>query len=76
MVENSGSRGELGHSPAHALLSGLSMKLLIFVGLNVFGALGWWVGERFGLVTAFVLSGVGTIFGVYAGWWTARRLLE
>lgn len=51
------------------------MKLLIFVGLNVFGALGWWAGEQFGLMTAFIASGIGSLFGVYAGWWTARRLL-
>lgn len=52
------------------------MKLLIFVGLNVFGALGWWAGEQFGVLAAFIASGIGSLFGVYAGWWTARRLLE
>jgi hypothetical protein len=52
------------------------VKLLIFVGLNVFGAIGWWLGEYVGLMTAFLLSGVGSVFGVYAGWWAANRLLN
>ncbi|HEX5177208.1 MAG TPA: hypothetical protein VFV83_09280 [Chthoniobacteraceae bacterium] len=52
------------------------VKLLIFVGINVFGALGWWLGERYGLMTAFIASGIGSILGVYIGWLTARRLLE
>lgn len=51
------------------------MKLLIFVGLNLFGALGWYVGEPFGLMTAFLASSVGSVVGVYAGWFAARRLL-
>ncbi len=52
------------------------MKLLIFVSLNVFGAIGWWLGELMGgIMTAFFVSGVGSIFGVYAGWATARRYL-
>jgi hypothetical protein len=51
------------------------VKLLIFVGINVFGALGWWLGERFGVMTAFIASGAGSLLGVYVGWSTARRLL-
>jgi hypothetical protein len=52
------------------------VKLLIFVGINLFGALGWWAGEQYGLMTAFIASAVGSLFGVYAGWWTARRFLS
>lgn len=52
------------------------MKLIIFVSLNVFGALGWWLGESYGVMTSFLLSGVGSIVGVYLGWRLARRLLE
>ena len=52
------------------------MKLLIFVGINVFGAVGWWIGEQFGLTTALVASGIGSILGVFAGWAIARRLLD
>ena len=52
------------------------MKLLIFVGMNVFGGLGWWLGEQFGIGTAFVASGIGSILGVYVGWRVARNLFD
>ena len=52
------------------------MKLLIFVGMNVFGGLGWWVGEQFGIGTAIVASGIDTILGVYVGWAVARRIFD
>jgi hypothetical protein len=52
------------------------VKVIIFISLNVFGALGWWIGEPYGIMTAFVLGGVGSIVGVYLGWLAARRLLE
>jgi hypothetical protein len=52
------------------------VKLLIFVSLNVFGALGWWLGEPYGVMTAFLLGAVGSVLGVYLGWLAARRLLE
>jgi hypothetical protein len=35
-------------------------------------ALGWWIGERAGLMTAFFLSLVGTAVGVYA----SRRIVR
>jgi uncharacterized membrane protein SpoIIM required for sporulation len=43
-------------------------KLCIFIGMTVFGWLGWWLGEWVGLVTAFFLSGLGSMVGVYVGW--------
>lgn len=52
------------------------MKLCIFVGLNVGGYFGWELGEHVGLMTAFIVSGLGSMVGVYAGWWFARRYLE
>jgi uncharacterized membrane protein YfcA len=52
------------------------VKLIIFISLNVFGAIGWWLGEPYGIMTAFLLSGVGSVVGVYLGWRAARRLLE
>ena len=51
------------------------MKLLIFVGINVGGGLGWWAGEQFGVMTAFILSGIGSVLGVFGGWKVARELL-
>jgi len=51
------------------------MKFLIFVGVNLGGYVGWELGEKFGMMTAFLLSGAGSVAGVFAGWWAARRYL-
>lgn len=51
------------------------MKLCIFVGLNVGGYLGWMIGEPVGMMTAFLVSGLGSVLGVYAGWKVARAYL-
>jgi len=50
-------------------------KLLCMVGATIGGAAGWWIGERFGFMTAFALSTVGTIAGVYLGIRFARDYL-
>jgi hypothetical protein len=52
------------------------VKLCIFVGINVGGAIGWWLGESVGTMTAFFASGAGSLVGVYAGWRVATRLLN
>ena len=52
------------------------MKLCIFVAVNVGGWAGWTLGENFGLMTAFLASGAGSVLGVYLGWRVARRLLS
>ena len=43
------------------------VKLMVFVGSTVGGYVGWWLGERFGFMTAFMLSMVGTGVGMYYG---------
>lgn len=35
--------------------------------MSVGGALGWWLGARHGIMTAFFLSMVGTGAGLYIG---------
>ena len=40
------------------------------------GWIGWWLGEKVGLVTALVLSGAGSMVGVYIGWRITRDYLE
>jgi len=52
------------------------MKLCIFVGMNIGGAVGWWLGEFVGFGTAFIASGVGSILGIYGGWRVAREWLQ
>jgi len=37
---------------------------------------GWWLGDRWGLMTAFLLSSVGSIVGVYLGWRINRDFLS
>lgn len=51
-------------------------KLCILVGTTVVGYAGWFLGEAVGLDFAwcFVLSGIGSIVGVWAGWKLARKL--
>lgn len=58
------------------LLPLCSMKLCIFVGLNVGGYAGWVVGEPYGIWMAFAISSIGSIIGVIAGWKLARNYLE
>lgn len=51
-------------------------KLCIFVGMTVLGWIGWWIGARIGFMTAFILSGIGSILGVYVGWRINRDYLD
>jgi uncharacterized membrane protein YeaQ/YmgE (transglycosylase-associated protein family) len=41
--------------------------LLGLVGATVGGGFGWWLGARHGIMTAFILSMVGTGVGLYIG---------
>ena len=45
-------------------------KIIVMLTTTVGSALGWWLGARFGIMTAFVLSMIG--FGV--GMWAGRKL--
>jgi hypothetical protein len=52
-------------------------KLCIFAGTTIFGILGSVLAGAFGMDTfslgSMLLSGVGSMVGVYAGWKFARR---
>ncbi|MEN9403526.1 MAG: hypothetical protein RL091_2229 [Verrucomicrobiota bacterium] len=52
------------------------MKLCIFGGSMVFSYAGWYVGTLFGfeMFGCFLVSGVFSIAGVWAGWKLARSL--
>jgi hypothetical protein len=45
-------------------------KLFLLIGTTLGGYLGWWLGSQWGLMTAFILSIVGTGGGLYL----ARRI--
>jgi hypothetical protein len=47
-------------------------KLFVIIGTTLGGALGWWLGSRIGLASAFLLSMVGTGLGLYL----ARRIVR
>ena len=49
-------------------------KLCTFAGALIGGYLGWYLCDGFGVVAAFVASGVGSALGVYLGWKLARKI--
>lgn len=51
-------------------------KLCIFVGMFVVSTIGWYAGELVGFqfFGCFLLSGLGSMVGVWAGWKIAQRL--
>jgi hypothetical protein len=51
------------------------MKLLIFIGMNLGGFVGWSLGENYGVWIAFLGGSVGSVLGVYLGWRVARYYL-
>ena len=47
------------------------MAKMLYIAFSILGSwVGWALGDRFGIMTAFLLSLVGTAVGVYA----ARRI--
>ncbi len=48
-------------------------KWLVFIGATLGGAAGWWIGARIGVMTALVVSMVGTGIGIYGGSRVARH---
>lgn len=51
-------------------------KLLAWIGATLGSALGWWLGARWGMMTAFLVSMVGTGVGLYAGRRIATEYFE
>ena len=50
-------------------------RFLIFIGMTVGGWIGWLMGQRFGIMTAFVLSTLGSLGGVIVAWRINRQYL-
>ncbi len=50
-------------------------RLLALVGSVLGSTVGWWLGARFGLMTAFFMSTVGAGVGLYYGARFAREML-
>ncbi len=51
------------------------MKLCIMIGTLIGSYAGWGIGVAlgFGFMTNFLLSGIGSVAGVYLGWKIAQR---
>ncbi|MBI5886431.1 MAG: hypothetical protein HZB85_07600 [Deltaproteobacteria bacterium] len=50
-------------------------KLIAWIGAIIVSSIGWWVGSQIGLMTAVILSGIGTGVGFYYGMKLAKRWL-
>jgi len=44
--------------------------------VTVLGWGGWWIGAKSGLMTAFIVSAIGSLLGVYIGWRVNRDYLS
>ena len=47
-------------------------RVFALLGATLGSAIGWWLGGHVGVMTAFLLSMVGTGIGIYGGTRTAR----
>ena len=50
-------------------------RLLGLIGAAIGSTIGWWLGARIGIMTAFLISTLGTGFGLYYGTRLARHWL-
>jgi hypothetical protein len=53
-------------------------KICITVGVIFFSWLGWWLGDKMdlGLIAKYFISGIGSLVGVYVGWFVNRNYLS
>ena len=51
------------------------VKILLLLEATLGGALGWWLGGRIGIMTAYFLSVIGTGLGMYVARWFSREYL-
>jgi hypothetical protein len=66
-------------SPGQGQYVGGSMnKICITVGVIFFSWLGWWLGDKlhFGLMATYLISGIGSLVGVYVGWFINQTFLS
>ena len=51
-------------------------KFFVFAGMVAGGWLGWALGESGGMMTAFLVSTLGSVVGVILGWKLNRMLFH
>lgn len=50
-------------------------KVVMLLSVTLFSWLGWMLGEEIGMMTAYILSFVGSLVGVVAGVWFNKSYL-
>ena len=60
-------------------------KIILLISITIFGWIGWWLGDHIGIMTAYLVSFVGSLFGVYVGvrinqdylnWWRSQQWIR
>lgn len=51
-------------------------KLILLLCVVILSGIGWTVGARAGMVTAWLLSSLGAVIGAYLGWRIGRAYLD
>ncbi len=76
-TDDEASYGQTNKTFLTANRKGEDMRnLCIFVAVTLLSSIGWWLGSRFGVFIAFLLSSVGSLAGVYVGWRIYRDYLS
>ena len=42
-------------------------KIILLLCITIFGLAGWWIGAHIGIMTAYLISFIGSLLGVYIG---------
>ena len=50
--------------------------IIILLAVTILGGVGWALGSHFGIGTAWLLSSIGSLIGVYVGWRINRAYLD
>jgi hypothetical protein len=56
-----------GNGERHAASREHMKKICLLTCITVLSWIGWWLGERFGFMTAYLLGFLGSLAGVYVG---------
>lgn len=51
-------------------------KICLLCSITLFGWLGWFLGDSFGIMTAYLMSFAGSLAGVFVGCYINRRYLD
>jgi hypothetical protein len=50
-------------------------KIVLIVSVTICSWLGWKLGEDLGMMSAYLLSFIGSLAGVVGGWWFNKNYL-